>query len=148
MPSKYEYQQHPHATTRAERGPAVAKKKVGSKLSLNERIGLVITKSVGSMWAAYLFACLSLVSLPAALASGNEIIIVSWIAQTFLQLVLLPVIIVGQNQQTARAEMRAEATYKDATALLHEVQQLQQHLAHQDAELQRLREDLGKNLGK
>jgi hypothetical protein len=40
--------------------------------------------------------------------------------------------------------MRAEATYKDATALLHEVQQLQQHLAHQDAELQRLRKDLGK----
>ena len=100
------------------------------------------------MWAAYAFAALALISLPSAIATGDVRVIVDWIAQTFLQLVLVSVIIVGQNQQTARAEMRAEATYKDATALLHEVQQLQQHLAHQDAELQRLREDLGKDLGK
>ena len=132
MPSKYEYQQHPHATARAERGPAVAKKKVGTKLSLNERIGLVITKSVGSMWAAYLFAGLSLVSLPAALASGNEIIIVSWIAQTFLQLVLLPVIIVGQNIQAKAADERAIATYEDAGAILEEAKEIQTHLGVQD----------------
>ncbi len=100
------------------------------------------------MWAAYAFAGLALISFPAAVSTGDVRVIVDWIAQTFLQLVLVSVIIVGQNQQTARAEMRAEATYKDATALLHEVQQLQQHLAHQDAELQRLREDLGKDLGK
>ena len=96
------------------------------------------------MWAAYAFAGLALISLPAAIATSDVRVIVDWVAQTFLQLVLVSVIIVGQNQQTARAEMRAEATYKDATALLHEVQQLQQHLAHQDTELQRLREDLGK----
>jgi hypothetical protein len=54
-----------------------------------------ITKSVGSMWMAYIFAAISLISLPAAIASGQVIIIVAWIAQTFLQLVLLPIIIVG-----------------------------------------------------
>ena len=96
------------------------------------------------MWAAYAFAALALISLPAALATGDVRVIVDWVAQTFLQLVLVSVIIVGQNQISARAEMRAEATYKDATALLHEVQQIQKHLAHQDAELARLREDLGK----
>ncbi len=132
MSQKYEYQQHPHATRRAERGPAVAKNKVGTKLSINERIGLVITKSVGSMWAAYLFACLSLVSLPAALASGNEIIIVSWVAQTFLQLVLLPVIIVGQNIQAKAADDRAIATYEDAGAILEEAKEIQAHLGVQD----------------
>ena len=100
------------------------------------------------MWAAYAFAGLALISLPAALASGDVRVIVDWVAQTFLQLVLVSVIIVGQNQQTARAEMRAEATYKDATALLHEVQQLQQHLDHQDAELKQLRSDLAKVLKK
>lgn len=96
------------------------------------------------MWAAYAFAGLALISLPAAIATGDVRVIVDWVAQTFLQLVLVSVIIVGQNQQTARAEMRAEATYKDATALLHEVQQLQQHLVHQDAQLEKLRKELKK----
>lgn len=132
MPSKYEYQQHPHATTRAERGPAVAKRRKGLKLTLNERIGLVITKSVGSMWAAYVFAGLSLVSLPAAISSGNTIIMVSWVAQTFLQLVLLPVIIVGQNIQAKAADDRAIATYEDAGAILEEAKEIQSHLSVQD----------------
>jgi hypothetical protein len=96
------------------------------------------------MWGAYLFAALAFISLPAAIGTGDVRVIVDWVAQTFLQLVLVSVIIVGQNQMNQAAERRAEATYKDATALLHEVQQLQQHLAHQDAELERLRKDLGK----
>jgi len=96
------------------------------------------------MWGAYLFAGLAFISLPAALATGDVRVIVDWVAQTFLQLVLVSVIIVGQNQLNLQAEIRAEATYKDATALLHEVQQLQQHLAHQDAELEKLRKALEK----
>ncbi len=136
--AKYNYQQHPHTKTR-EHQPA-SKAIAG----FNNRLGSWVTTKVGTMWAAYAFAALALISLPSAISTGDVRVIVDWIAQTFLQLVLVSVIIVGQNQQTARAEMRAEATYKDATALLHEVQQLQQHLAHQDAELQRLRKDLGK----
>lgn len=134
----FNYQQHPHTKSR-EHQPASS-----AVAGFNNRLGYWITTKVGTMWAAYAFAALALVSFPAAVASGDVRVIVDWIAQTFLQLVLVSVIIVGQNQLNAKAEMRAEATYKDATALLHEVQQLQQHLAHQDAELQRLREDLGK----
>ena len=134
MAEKYEYQQHPHAQVRAERGPAVAKRKA-AKLTINERIGLVITRNVGSMWAAYLFALLSLVSLPAAIASQNTIIIVSWVAQTFLQLVLLPVIIVGQNIQAKAADQRAIATYEDAGAILEESREIQAHLGDQDKAL-------------
>ncbi len=95
------------------------------------------------MWAAYAFAALALISLPAAIATGDVRVIVDWIAQTFLQLVLVSVIIVGQNQMNRQAEIRAEATYKDATALLHEVEQLQQHLAHQDAQIDRLLKAVG-----
>ena len=134
----FNYQQHPHTKTR-EHQPASA-----AVAGFNNRLGYWITTKVGTMWAAYAFAALAFFSFPAAIATGDVRVIVDWIAQTFLQLVLVSVIIVGQNQLNAKAEMRAEATYKDATALLHEVQQLQQHLAHQDAELQRLREDLGK----
>jgi hypothetical protein len=60
------------------------------------------------------------------------IIIVSWIAQTFLQLVLLPIIIVGQNIQGKAADKHSADTYKDAEAILQECLQLQAHLEAQD----------------
>ncbi|MET3635678.1 hypothetical protein [Curtobacterium oceanosedimentum] len=75
-----------------------------------------ITDLVGTMWTAYLFAALALVSLPAALLSGDAIVIVGWVAQTFLQLVLLPIIMVGQNLQQQRhdalADQHAQALVK------------------------------------
>ena len=137
--SKYEYQQHPHAAARKEQGPAVSKRaKPIAELGLNERIGLFITKHVGTMWAAYLFFGLTLISLPAALASGNTLVIVSWIAQTFLQLVLLPIIIVGQNIQAKASDDRAIATFEDAGAILEESKEIQNHLSVQDVALTEL----------
>ena len=155
--AKYEYQQHPHATSRHQTHPGAAFKAKreqsteSSKLGLNSRIGLGITKRVGTMWAAYAFFALTLVSLPAALSSGSPIVIVSWVAQTFLQLVLLPIIIVGQNIQASEAEKRAIATYEDAGAILEEAKSIQEHLASQDATLDKLIKDLArveKNLKK
>ncbi len=84
---------------------------------VNTRLAVAITKAVGSMWCAYLFALIALISLPAALHSGDPIIIVSWIAQTFLQLVLLPIIIVGQNVQAAADDARAESDHKTLLAI-------------------------------
>ena len=55
------------------------------------------------------------------------------VSQTFLQLVLLPIIIVGQNLQGRAADKRADATWKDAEAILHELLEIQRHLAAQDA---------------
>ncbi len=77
-------------------------------------------------------AALALVSLPSAIASHNPVTLVSWISQTFLQLVLLSVIIVGQNVLAAAADKRSEATYNDADAVLHEAVMIQEHLAAQD----------------
>jgi hypothetical protein len=83
----------------------------------NTWLAVRITKTVGSMWVAYLFAGIALVSLPAALLSGDVIVIVSWIAQTFLQLVLLPIIIVGQNVIQAANDARAEADHETLSAV-------------------------------
>jgi hypothetical protein len=134
------YHYHPHARTseREVEGPPTVRKSARKRAvspvkRFNNRVGLGITRSVGTMWCAYVFAALALVSLPAALMSGSPIIIVGWIAQTFLQLVLLPVIIVGQNIQAAASDDRAAATYKDAGAILEEAKQIQLHLAAQDA---------------
>jgi hypothetical protein len=63
------------------------------------------------------FAALTLISLPAVIASGQPTIIVAWIAQTFLQLVLLPIIIVGQNVIQAANDARAEADHETLTAV-------------------------------
>jgi hypothetical protein len=87
------------------------------------------------MWCAYIFTLIALISLPSAIASGQAIVIVAWIAQTFIQLVLLPIIIVGQNIQGKAADKRSEQTYNDAEAILSECLQLQAHLQAQDTVL-------------
>lgn len=83
----------------------------------NTRIAVIITKSVGSMWMAYLFALISLVALPAAIMSHDPIIIVAWISQAFLQLVLLPIIIVGQNVQAEASDARALSDHETLNAI-------------------------------
>ena len=98
---------------------------------INTHLAVGITKIVGSMWCAYLFALLALISLPAAIRSNDPIIIVAWVAQTFLQLVLLPIIIVGQNVQAAASDARAENDHKTLLAIhtltseVHEINQQQ-----------------------
>jgi hypothetical protein len=84
---------------------------------INTRIAVKITKIVGSMWCAYVFAVLALISFPAAISSHDPIIIVAWIAQTFLQLVLLPIIIVGQNVQAAASDARALSDHETLIAI-------------------------------
>ena len=83
----------------------------------NDFLAVTITNIVGTMWCAYAFACLALISLPAAIKAGTPALI-DWIAQTFLQLVLLSIIMVGQKVVAAKSDRRLEQTYKDAEALL------------------------------
>jgi hypothetical protein len=144
MSTLFDYVPHPHTETRKVAGPPkianAAEKLHGPGVfgKLNAKIGLRITLVVGTMWCAYLFTVLALVSAPSAFSSGNMLIIVSWIAQTFLQLVLLPIIMVGQNVQSAAADARSQATYDDAAAVLEEAKQIQAHLAAQDAAIERI----------
>ena len=138
----FEHEPHPRIAERKLQGPAkIADERLrgGGPISrLNARFGLFVTLAVGTMWCAYIFTFLALVSLPAAVATHNKIIIVAWIAQTFLQLILLPIIIVGQNVQAAAADKRGEDTYRDAEAVLHEAIEIQKHLTAQDLVLERL----------
>ena len=83
----------------------------------NAKIAVFLTNIVGSMWCAYIFAALAFVGLPAALNPGGEGII-AWIAQTFLQLVLLSVIMVGQNVQSTAGDARSQHTYDDTVQIL------------------------------
>lgn len=151
----YEYVPHRHTREKLDRPSKPIK--VADQLSqnsaiarLNARIAVKVTNAVGTMWAAYLFAILAFVSLPAAISSHSPVVLVSWVSQTFLQLVLLSVIIVGQNVLASAADKRAEATYNDADAVLHEVVKIQEHLMAQDQALAALiaaQERLGRTQG-
>ncbi len=131
---KLEHVAHPiKVSEQLPRGNAMAR--------FNSWFAVKVTNGVGTMWCAYAFAALALVSLPSAVSSHDAVTLVSWVSQTFLQLVLLSVIIVGQNVLATAADKRAEATYNDADAVLHEVVKLQEHLAAQDQVLQELLRD-------
>lgn len=105
---------HPRIAERAKAGPHVTH---DEHIGFNGRIAILITNTVGTMWCAYAFAALALVSLPDAIKGGTATLI-AWIAQTFLQLVLLSVIMVGQKVSAAASDKQALQTYKDAEALL------------------------------
>jgi hypothetical protein len=83
----------------------------------NDWLAITITNIVGTMWCAYAFACLALISLPAAIRGGTSTLI-AWIAQTFLQLVLLSIIMVGQKVAAEKSDRQLAQTYNDAEALL------------------------------
>jgi len=139
------YRYVPHLRTQEKLGAPMPPAKVIDQLPhgtraarFNQWLAVKVTTGVGTMWCAYAFAALTLVSLPSAIASRSAVTLVSWISQTFLQLVLLSVIIVGQNVLAAAADRRAEATYSDADAVLHEAVMLQEHLLAQDKVLETL----------
>jgi hypothetical protein len=140
--SIYTHVPHPRIRQREEEGPVKIADQLPSSnnkiVRFNNWSALKITAIVGTMWCAYAFTAIALVSLPAALGTGQLIVIIAWVAQTFLQLVLLSVIIVGQNLAAAASDKRAEATYLDAEAVLHEAVQIQQHLLAQDKVLEDL----------
>ncbi len=99
----------------------------------NAKLALVITRSVGTMACAYVFSVIALISLPAILIQAGVltssqvpkfftksgiILVVAWIAQTFLQLVLLSVIMVGQRVQSLASDGRAEKEFVDTETIL------------------------------
>ena len=112
--AKVEHIPNPRIKEREAAGPHLTRRE---HVGLNGRIAVLITDAVGTMWCAYVFAIIALISLPQAIAGGVAPLI-AWIAQTFLQLVLLSVIMVGQKVAAAASDKQALQTYKDAEALL------------------------------
>jgi hypothetical protein len=82
----------------------------------NEWLAGKIANGVATMWCAYLFAAIALISLPRAIESADTIIIISWVAQTFLQLVLLSIIMVGQKVHSKSLEDTINETHAASLA--------------------------------
>ena len=128
MSITFEHVPHPHIEKRKKTGPS---KTTDESVGFNGKIALILTTVVGTMWCAYAFSMLALIALPAA-AGGGSLALIQWVSQTFIQLVMLSVIMVGQNILARSSDKRADMTYKDADATFHEAEQIQAHLLEQD----------------
>jgi hypothetical protein len=131
MAITFEHIPHPHIAARKKSGPP---KTTDEHVGPNGKIALVLTTAVGTMWCAYAFCALALVVLPQAF-NGGMLTLVQWVSQTFIQLVMLSVIMVGQNIQSRASDKRAQMTYDDADATFHDAEQIQAHLKVQDEAL-------------
>jgi hypothetical protein len=113
--------------------PRQIKRRVSEVEGFNAKLAVIITSGVGTMACAYLFTVIALISLPAILIQANVltnkdvpafftkpglILLVSWVAQTFLQLVLLSIILVGQRVQSAASDSRAIKEFEDTQVIL------------------------------
>jgi len=106
---------------------------------VNTHIAVGLTKSVGTMWTAYSFAVLAIVGLLAILGWLPPLValLVVWASQTFIQLVMLPILSVGQNVLGRHAELIADEQYNTTMKTFHDIEEIMQHLSAQDAELLR-----------
>ena len=111
--------------------PVNANIKHKENLTILDKIAIHITSIVGTMWCAIAFTLLALISLPDAIR-GGKVTIISWVAQTFLQLVLLSVIMVGQNLQNKHSETRAESDFDVNVKAELEIETILQHLENQN----------------
>lgn len=140
IPHPHLHVPHPHLERRKELFEA-SKKRASD---FNSKLAVMITNIVGTMWCAYAFACLALVSLPEAIKAGTAALI-AWVAQTFLQLVLLSIIMVGQKVAAEKSDEQLEQTYFDAEALL-QISDDMHKLVKQNVQLtQQVNELLGQN---
>jgi hypothetical protein len=128
MAITFQHVPHPRIALRKKSGPP---KTTDEHVGFNGRVALILTTVVGTMWCAYAFGVLALIALPSA--TGSPLLLIQWVSQTFIQLVMLSVIMVGQNILSRASDKRADMTYQDADATFHESQQIQAHLLEQDA---------------
>jgi hypothetical protein len=82
----------------------------------NKWLAVKLTTGVGTMWCAYVFAVLAIIGFP-GLVGSQATTYVQWTSQTFIQLVMLSVIMVGQNVISASQDARAEADHETLQAL-------------------------------
>jgi uncharacterized membrane protein len=103
----------------------------------NTRLAVTLTHGTGTMWTAYAFTVLACIGLFGLLGWLNPFtfLLTTWISQQFLQLVLLPVIMVGQNVLGRKAELLADEQFHTTLSTYHDIEQIMQHLSAQDAEL-------------
>jgi hypothetical protein len=81
-------------------------------------VAVILTRVVGTMWAFCVFNGIALISLPAAIQTGQLTVLITWVSSNWIQLILLPALMVGQNLQNIAADARAAKTFSDVEMVL------------------------------
>ena len=94
-------------------GPGQIKRDVEAADTFNAKVAVLLTRVVGTMWAFWVFNGIALISLPSAIQTGQLTVLINWISSNWIQLILLPALMVGQNLQNIAADARAAKTFED-----------------------------------
>lgn len=129
------FRPHPHV-------PRNPHREVASAMSRQDRIALVVTGAIGTMYAVYVFATFMAGWMLLQVALGKSAFDPYPFAfllflGNIVQLLLMPLIMVGQNLQSRHAEARAEEEYRTVGKIFHDNETALAHLDAQDRELLR-----------
>lgn len=108
-----------HARTRSylpallRLSPSQLKADLHAADTFNSKVAVLLTRLVGTMWAFWVFNGIALVSLPSIIQQGGLQPLIAWVSSNWIQLILLPALMVGQNLQNAAADSRAAKTFDD-----------------------------------
>jgi hypothetical protein len=127
----FHHEPHPHEP----RNVNVLHEAEKAAAGFNEKLAIGLTKSVGTMICAYIFAFLAIIGFPGFQATPTQY--VQWVSQTFIQLVMLSVIMVGQSILGRKQELQSDEQFRTTMSTYHDIEQIMQHLSAQDAELLR-----------
>jgi uncharacterized membrane protein len=132
----YRVVRHPRVHLRHHRHPA---HHTAGQTGINDRLAAWITAKIGSMWTVYACSAITVIWMvlgakavlgfdpypyPFLLFLGNVV-----------QLLLIFIILLGQQVLGRTADRRATETYEDAEAILVDCEQIQNHLIAQDDHL-------------
>ncbi len=106
------------------------------EVGFNTRLAVWLTKNVGTMQCAYLFACIGIGSL-VGVATNNAVLaaVFGSLSSYFLQLVLLPILSVGQNVLSRHQELQSDEMFRTSQRSFRDIEEIMAHLSAQDEEL-------------
>ena len=97
--------------------PQQIKSDLAAADTFNAKVAVLLTRVVGTMWCFWVFNGIALISLPSAINTGNLTVLINWVSSNWIQLILLPALMVGQNLQNLAADARAAKTFEDIEAV-------------------------------
>ncbi len=93
----------------------------------NTLIAVTLTKWVGTMICAYVFSLLAIAGFPFGSTSIPQY--VQWVSQTFIQLTMLSVIMVGQAILSRNQELQADEQFKFVKQIYDDIEHIKSQLA-------------------
>jgi len=98
--------------------PSAIRHDLAAADNFNGKVAVVLTKVVGTMWCFWVFNGIALISLPSAIHQHSLTVLINWVSSNWIQLILLPALMVGQNLQSTAADARADKMFSDTEVIV------------------------------